>query len=152
MNQNSKDWQSIEILLVEDNPGDVDLTKEALQDAKVRNRLNVVDDGAKAVDFLFKRGEYADAPRPDIILLDLNLPKKDGRQVLKEIKADPQLAEIPVVILTTSQADEDILRSYQLHANCYITKPVDFKQFMHVVKSIEEFWLTVVKLPKRKSL
>ncbi len=152
MNQNSKDWRSIEILLIEDNPGDVDLTKEALQDAKVRNRLNVVDDGAKAVDFLYKRGEYADAPRPDIILLDLNLPKKDGRQVLEEIKADPQLAEIPVVILTTSQAEEDIIRSYQLHANCYITKPVDFKQFMHVVKSIEEFWLTVVKLPKRKSL
>ena len=101
--------------------------------------------------FSIKRGEYADAPRPDIILLDLNLPKKDGRQVLEEIKADPQLAEIPVVILTTSQAEEDILRSYQLHANCYITKPVDFKQFMHVVKSIEEFWLTVVKLPKRKS-
>ncbi|MGA2798620.1 MAG: response regulator [Thermoguttaceae bacterium] len=152
MNQNSKDWRAIEILLIEDNPGDVDLTKEALQDAKVRNRLNVVDDGAKAVEFLYKRGEYADAPRPDIILLDLNLPKKDGRQVLEEIKADPQLAEIPVVILTTSQAEEDIIRSYQLHANCYITKPVDFKQFMHVVKSIEEFWLTVVKLPKRKSL
>ena len=152
MNQNSKDWRPIEILLIEDNPGDVDLTKEALQDAKVRNRLNVVDDGAKAVDFLFKKGEYADAPRPDIILLDLNLPKKDGRQVLKEIKADPRLAEIPVVILTTSQADEDILRSYQLHANCYITKPVDFKQFMLVVKSIEDFWLTVVKLPTRKSL
>ncbi len=152
MNHNSTDWRSIEILLIEDNPGDVDLTKEALQDAKVRNRLHVVDDGAKAVDFLYKRGEYADVPRPDIILLDLNLPKKDGRQVLEEIKADPQLAEIPVVILTTSQAEEDILRSYQLHANCYITKPVDFKQFMHVVKSIEEFWLTVVKLPKRKSL
>jgi two-component system, chemotaxis family, response regulator Rcp1 len=151
MNQNSKDWRPIEILLIEDNPGDVDLTKEALQDAKVRNRLNVVDDGAKAVDFLYKRGPYADAPRPDIILLDLNLPKKDGRQVLEEIKADPQLAEIPVVILTTSQAEEDILRSYQLHANCYITKPVDFKQFMHVVKSIEEFWLTVVKLPTRRA-
>jgi two-component system, chemotaxis family, response regulator Rcp1 len=152
MNHNSTDWRSIEILLIEDNPGDVDLTKEALLDAKVRNRLNVVDDGAKAVDFLYKRGAYADAPRPDIILLDLNLPKKDGRQVLEEIKADPQLAEIPVVILTTSQAEEDIIRSYQLHANCYITKPVDFKQFMHVVKSIEEFWLTVVKLPKHKSL
>ena len=102
MNQNSKDWRPIEILLIEDNPGDVDLTKEALHDAKVRNRLNVVDDGAKAVEFLYKRGEYSDAPRPDIILLDLNLPKKDGRQVLKEIKADPQLAQIPVVILTTS--------------------------------------------------
>ena len=152
MNHDSIDLRPIEILLIEDNPGDVDLTKEALQDAKVHNRLHVVDDGAKAVDFLFKRGEYADVPRPDIILLDLNLPKKDGRQVLVEIKADPQLAEIPVVILTTSQAEEDILRSYQLHANCYITKPVDFKQFMRVVKSIEEFWLTVVKLPKRKSL
>jgi CheY-like chemotaxis protein len=152
MNRDSKDWRPVEILLVEDNPGDVDLTREALQDAKVRNRLHVVDDGAKAVDFLFKRGAYTDAPRPDIILLDLNLPKKDGRQVLEEIKADPQFAEIPVVILTTSQAEEDILRSYQLHANCYITKPVDFKQFMHVVKSIEEFWLTIVKLPKQKSL
>jgi two-component system, chemotaxis family, response regulator Rcp1 len=152
MNHNSNGWQSIEILLVEDNPGDVDLTKEALESAKVRNRLHVVDDGAKAIDFLFKRGEYADVPRPDIILLDLNMPKKDGRQVLEEIKADPQIADIPVVILTTSQAEEDILRSYQLHANCYITKPVDFQQFMHVVKSIEEFWLTVVKLPKRKSL
>jgi two-component system, chemotaxis family, response regulator Rcp1 len=152
MNHNSTDWRPIEILLIEDNPGDVDLTKEALQEAKVRNRLHVVDDGAKAVEFLYKRGEYADAPRPDIILLDLNLPKKDGRQVLVEIKADPQLAEIPVVILTTSQAEEDIVRSYQLHANCYITKPVDFKQFMRVVKSIEEFWLTVVKLPQRKSL
>jgi chemotaxis family two-component system response regulator Rcp1 len=151
MNHNSNAWQSIEILLVEDNPGDVDLTKEALESAKVRNRLNIVDDGAKAIDFLFKRGEYANAPRPDIILLDLNLPKKDGRQVLEEIKADPQLADIPIVILTTSQAEEDILRSYQLHANCYITKPVDFKQFMLVVKSIEDFWLTVVKLPKHKS-
>jgi two-component system, chemotaxis family, response regulator Rcp1 len=151
MHNKANGWQLIEILLVEDNPGDVDLTKEALQDAKIRNRLHVVDDGAKAVDFLYKRGAYVDVPRPDIILLDLNLPRKDGRQVLKEIKTDPQLAEIPVVILTTSQAEEDILRSYQLHANCYITKPVDFKQFMHVVKSIEEFWLTVVKLPKRQS-
>jgi two-component system, chemotaxis family, response regulator Rcp1 len=138
----------VEILLIEDNPGDVDLTKEALLDAKVHNRLHVVDDGAKAIDFLFQKGTYADVPRPDIILLDLNLPKKDGRQVLAEVKADPQLMNIPVVILTTSQAEEDIIRSYQLHANCYITKPVDFKQFLKVVKSIEEFWLTVVKLPK----
>jgi two-component system, chemotaxis family, response regulator Rcp1 len=152
MNSDPKNWRQVEILLVEDNPGDVDLTKEALQDAKVRNRLHVVDDGAKAIDFLYKRGSYADAPRPDIILLDLNLPKKDGRQVLEEIKADPQLAEIPIVILTTSQAEEDILRSYRLHANCYIAKPVDFKQFMLVVKSIEDFWLTVVKLPTRKTL
>ncbi len=152
MNGKANGWHLIEILLVEDNPGDVDLTREALADAKVRNRLHVVDDGAKAIDFLYKKGEYADAPRPDIILLDLNLPKKDGRQVLEEIKTDPQLTEIPVVILTTSQAEEDILRSYQLHANCYITKPVDFKQFMHVVQLIEDFWLTIVKLPKRPSL
>ena len=150
MNENSQDWRPIEILLVEDNPGDVDLTKEALLDAKVHNRLHVVDDGAKAIDFLFKKGDYAGVPRPDIILLDLNLPKKDGRQVLAKVKAEPRLADIPVVILTTSQAEEDILRSYQLHANCYITKPVDFKQFLKVVKSIEEFWLTVVKLPKGK--
>jgi two-component system, chemotaxis family, response regulator Rcp1 len=150
MNQPSQEWRPIEILLIEDNPGDVDLTKEALLDAKVSNRLHVADDGAKAVDFLFRRGEYADAPRPDIILLDLNLPKKDGRQVLAEVKAEPNLADIPVVILTTSQAEEDILHSYQLHANCYITKPVDFKQFLKVVKSIEEFWLTIVKLPNHK--
>ena len=150
MNQTTE-WRPIEILLIEDNPGDVDLTKEALADAKVRNRLHVVDDGAKAIDFLFKKGAYADAPRPDIILLDLNLPKKDGRQVLAEVKAEPRLTDIPVVILTTSQAEEDIIRSYQLHANCYITKPVDFKQFLKVVKSIEEFWLTVVKLPKTKT-
>jgi two-component system, chemotaxis family, response regulator Rcp1 len=148
MHTASDNWRPIEVLLVEDNPGDVDLTKEALMDAKVRNRLHVVDDGAKAIDFLFQKGAYTDAPRPDIILLDLNLPKKDGRQVLAEIKAEPRLTGIPVVILTTSQAEEDIIRSYQLHANCYITKPVDFKQFMKVVKSIEEFWLTIVKLPK----
>jgi two-component system, chemotaxis family, response regulator Rcp1 len=149
MSGNLPSWQPIEILLVEDNPGDVDLTKEALKDAKVFNRLNVADDGAKAVDFLYRRGEYANAPRPDLILLDLNLPKKDGRQVLKEIKADPELAGIPVVVLTTSDADEDILRAYHLHANCYITKPVDFQQFLRVVKAIEDFWLTVVKLPSR---
>jgi two-component system, chemotaxis family, response regulator Rcp1 len=150
MHQEAPEWRSIEILLIEDNPGDADLTREALLEAKVHNRLHVVDDGAKALDFLFKRGAYADAPRPDIILLDLNLPKKDGRQVLAEVKAEPRLADIPVVILTTSQAEEDIIRSYQLHANCYITKPVDFKQFLKVVKSIEEFWLTVVKLPHAK--
>jgi CheY-like chemotaxis protein len=149
MNTDNREWRPIEILLVEDNPGDVDLTKEALADAKVGNRLHVVDDGAKAIDFLLRNGVYTDAPRPDIILLDLNLPKKDGRQVLAEIKAEPTIQEIPVVILTTSQAEEDILRSYQLHANCYITKPVDFKQFMKVIRSVEEFWLTVVKLPNR---
>jgi two-component system, chemotaxis family, response regulator Rcp1 len=151
MNDTSPNWRPIEILLIEDNPGDVDLTKEALLDAKVQNRLHVADDGAKAIDFLFRKGACADAPRPDIILLDLNLPKKDGRQVLAEIKAEPGLADIPVVILTTSQAEEDILRSYQLHANCYITKPVDFKQFLKVVKSIEEFWLTIVKLPNHQT-
>ena len=137
----------IEILLVEDNPGDADLTREALADAKVCNHLHVVDDGAKAVDFLFRREPYADAPRPDLILLDLNLPKKDGREVLAEIKADPQLAAIPVVILTTSEAEEDICRAYQLHANCYITKPVNLQQFLSVVRAIEDFWLFVVKLP-----
>ncbi len=142
-------WKPIEILLVEDNPGDVELTREALDTAKVANNLHVVDDGADAVEFLFRRGRFADVPRPDIILLDLNLPKKDGRQVLSEIKAEPSLAQIPVVVLTTSQAEEDILRAYQLHANCYVTKPVDFNQFLHIVSTIEEFWLTVVKLPKK---
>jgi CheY-like chemotaxis protein len=142
-------WKPIEILLVEDNPGDVELTREALNTAKVANRLHVVDDGADAVEFLFRRGRFADAPRPDIILLDLNLPKKDGRQVLSEIKSEPSLAQIPVVVLTTSQAEEDIVRAYQLHANCYVTKPVDFNQFLHIVSTIEEFWLSVVKLPKR---
>ena len=149
MNSQLKEWRAIEILLVEDNPGDVELTREALEDAKVANRLSVVDDGAEAVDFLFRRGKFSRAPRPDIILLDLNLPKKDGRQVLSEIKADADLAQIPVVVLTTSQAEEDILRAYQLHANCYITKPVDFNQFLRIVATIEEFWLTVVKLPKK---
>jgi two-component system response regulator len=143
-------WQPIEILLVEDNPGDVELTREALRDAKVANRLHVADDGAEAVDFLFRRGKYADVPRPDIILLDLNLPKKDGRQVLAEIKAEPELAKIPIVVLTSSEADEDIHRAYQLHANCYITKPVNFPRFLHVVQSIENFWLTVVRLPGKQ--
>jgi chemotaxis family two-component system response regulator Rcp1 len=149
MNGKTDEWHAIEILLVEDNPGDVELTREALNAAKVSNRLHVVDDGAEAVDFLFKKGRFADAPRPDIILLDLNLPKKDGRQVLSEIKAEPDLAQIPVVVLTASQAEEDIVRAYQLHANCYISKPVDFKQFLRIVASIEQFWLSVVKLPNR---
>ena len=149
MNLEFSNWQPIEILLVEDNPGDVELTREALETAKVANRLHVVDDGADAVDFLFRKGAFADAPRPDIILLDLNLPKKDGRQVLSEIKTEPSLSQIPVVVLTTSQAEEDIIRAYQLHANCYVTKPVDFNQFLHIVSTIEEFWLGVVKLPKR---
>lgn len=139
----------IEILLVEDNPGDVRLTVEALKDGKVSNRLSVVGDGVEAMAFLRREGRFANAPRPHLILLDLNLPKKDGREVLAEVKQDPNLKRIPVVILTTSQAEHDILRSYELHANAYITKPVDFEHFMGVVKSVEDFWLTIVKLPPR---
>ena len=135
------------ILLVEDNPGDVRLTVEALKDAKVRNTLNVVEDGVEAMAFLRREGKYAGADRPDLILLDLNLPKKDGREVLKEIKTDPDLRRIPVVILTTSKAEEDVIKTYDYHANCYITKPIDLDQFMTVVKSIEDFWLTIVRLP-----
>ncbi len=138
----------IEILLVEDNPGDVRLTLEALKEAKMRNNLTVVSDGAAAIAYLRRRAPYQDAGRPDLVLLDLNLPKKPGREVLEEIKTDPELKRIPVVILTTSQAESDILSSYDLHANCYITKPVDLEQFMHVVQSIEDFWLTIVKLPQ----
>jgi len=138
----------VEILLVEDNPGDVRLTQEVLKDGRVRNNMSVVMDGVDAISFLQQTGEYADAPRPDIILLDLNLPKKDGREVLAEIKADPDLKNIPVVVLTTSSAEQDIFRSYDLHANCYITKPVDLDQFIKVIRSIEDFWLTIVKLPR----
>ncbi len=137
----------IEILLVEDNPGDVRLTREALKDGKVWNTLHVVEDGVAAMAFARKEGQYAHAPRPDLILLDLNLPKKDGREVLALLKSDETLKRIPVVILTTSQAEEDILKAYNLSANCYITKPVDFDQFLKVVRTIEEFWLTIVKLP-----
>jgi CheY-like chemotaxis protein len=137
----------IEILLVEDSPGDVRLTREALTDAKVRNNLTVCVDGVEALACLRGEGEWKGARRPDLILLDLNLPKKDGREVLAEIKEDPDLRRIPVVVLTTSKADEDILRSYNLHANCYISKPVDLDQFITVVRSIEDFWLTIVKLP-----
>jgi chemotaxis family two-component system response regulator Rcp1 len=137
----------IEILLVEDNPGDVRLTREALREGKVLNNLNVVTDGQEAVEFLRRQGEYGDAPRPDLILLDLNLPKKDGREVLAEIKADESLRRIPIVVLTTSQAEIDVIQSYDLGVNCFITKPVDLDQFIYVVKSIEEFWLTVVTLP-----
>lgn len=139
----------IEILLVEDNPGDVGLIREAFSEAKVHNILHVVPDGVEAMKFLRAEDNYPDAPCPDVILLDLNLPRKSGREVLEEIKADPKLKMIPVVILTSSKEDEDICRSYQLHANCYITKPVDFEQFMKVVQSIEDFWFTVVKLPCR---
>jgi CheY-like chemotaxis protein len=138
----------VEILLVEDNPGDVRLTQEALREGKVRNNLNVATDGVEALAYLRREGKYADAARPDLILLYLNLPRKDGRQELAEIKADADLKTIPVVILTTSKAVEDILRSYDLHANCYVTKPVDLDQFITVVKSIEDFWLTIVALPK----
>ncbi len=137
----------MEILLVEDNPGDVRLTREALRDAKVLNRMSVAQDGVEALAFLRRQGPYADAPRPELILLDLNLPKKDGREVLEEIKQDPDLKRIPVVILTTSQAEQDIIRTYNLHANCYVSKPVDLDQFITVIKSIEDFWLTIVKLP-----
>lgn len=137
----------IEILLVEDSPGDVRLTREALADARVQNRLSVVTDGIEALAFLRRAGRYADAPRPDLILLDLNMPRKDGREVLQEIKSDETLRRIPVVVLTTSKAEEDVLRSYNLHANCYVTKPVDLEKFIVVVKSIDIFWLTVVTLP-----
>jgi chemotaxis family two-component system response regulator Rcp1 len=138
----------VEILLVEDNPGDVRLTKEALKDAKVRNHLNVVMDGAEAMAFLRRQGKHAAAVRPDLILLDLNLPKKNGREVLEEIKKDDSLQHIPVVILTTSQAEQDILESYRLRANAYVTKPVDLEQFLKVVGLIEEFWLEIVKLSR----
>jgi len=140
----------IEILLVEDSEPDVRLTMEALHEAKVRNRLSVVEDGVEALEFLHRQGPHAAAPRPDLILLDLNLPRKDGRQVLHEIKNDDLLKRIPVVILTTSKSEEDVLRAYDLHANCYISKPVDFNRFMDVVRSIENFWLTVVRLPDEK--
>ncbi len=137
----------IDILLVEDNPADVRLTREALKEAKVVNELHVVKDGVAALKFLQRQNSYANAPRPDLILLDLNLPKKDGREVLAEVKQDDQLKSIPVVVLTTSRADEDIVRSYHLHANAYVTKPVDLAQFLKVVRSLEEFWLAVVTLP-----
>jgi chemotaxis family two-component system response regulator Rcp1 len=137
----------VEILLVEDNPADVRLTQEALKEGKVFNNLHWSKDGVEALEFLRRQGKHAGAPRPDIILLDLNLPKKDGREVLFEIKNDDQLKRIPVVILTTSKAEEDVLKTYNLHANCYVTKPVDLEQFIRVVKTIDQFWLTVVTLP-----
>jgi len=139
----------IEILLVEDNPGDVRLTQEVLKEGKVHNKLSIVENGVQAISFLKKENEYKDSPTPDLILLDLNLPKKDGREVLLDIKKDPELKKIPVVVLTTSQAEEDILKVYDLNANCYVSKPVDLGQFIDVVKSIEDFWLSIVKLPTR---
>jgi len=138
----------VEILLVEDSPSDTELTVEALNEAKVRNHLSIVEDGVQALDFLRRKGDYAQAPRPDLIMLDLNLPRKDGREVLAEIKSDDDLKMIPVVVLTTSRAEQDVLQAYKHHANCYITKPVDFGQFINVVRSIESFWLMLVILPQ----
>ncbi len=140
----------LEILLVEDNPADVRLTKEALKEEKVYNNLHVVNDGEEAINFLQKQGKYKQAVRPDLILLDLNLPKKDGREVLKEIKSDSKLKTIPVVVLTVSRAEEDVLKAYNLHANCYITKPVDINQFIKIAQAVQEFWLTIVKLPPKQ--
>lgn len=140
----------INILLVEDNPGDVRLTREALHENRILNKLFVVEDGEEAMDFLFKLKGFANAERPDLILLDLNLPKKSGIEILAEIKNDADLKRIPVIVLTTSSAEEDILRSYNLHANCYITKPINLENFIRVVKTIEDFWFTIVKLPKDK--
>ncbi|WP_248963764.1 response regulator [Sphaerisporangium perillae] len=142
------DYRFIDVLLVEDDPGDVLLTREAFEHNKVQNKLHVVSDGEQAMAFLRQEGEYAEAPRPDLVLLDLNLPRKDGREVLEDIKGDADLRSIPVVVLTTSEAEEDILRSYHLHANAYVAKPVDFDQFIKVVRQIDDFFVTVVKLPR----
>ena len=139
----------IEVLLVEDDPGDVMMTREAFQDYKLHNQLHVVSDGAEAMEFLRQEGEYAGRPRPDLVLLDLNLPRMDGRQVLEAIKSDPELASIPVVVLTTSENEDDVLRSYSLHANAYVTKPVDFARFIEVIRQIDDFFVTVVRLPRR---
>ncbi len=139
----------IDILLVEDNPGDVRLAQEALKESKIRNKLYVVDDGVEAMAFLRRQGKYADAPRPDLILLDLNLPRKSGREVLAEVKTDENLKRIPVVVLTVSRAEEDVVKCYNHYANCYITKPLDFNNFMKVTRQIEQFWLTIVTLPTK---
>jgi CheY-like chemotaxis protein len=144
---NETEAHPVEILLVEDSPSDTELTVEALKGAKVRNHLSIVEDGVQAMEFLRRQGPYAQAPRPDLIMLDLNLPRKDGREVLAELKADVNLKTIPVVVLTTSSAEQDVLRAYQLHANCYITKPVNFDRFLEVIRSIDSFWLFVVTLP-----
>ena len=151
METNESSLHPIEILLVEDNPGDSRLAKEALKESKLKNNLYIAEDGVEAMNFLYKTGKYSKMPRPDLVILDLNLPKKDGREVLAEIKNDDNLKRIPVVILTISKAEEDILKTYNLHANCYVTKPLDLDQFMKVVKSIEDFWLTIVKLPNGKN-
>jgi CheY-like chemotaxis protein len=139
----------IDVLLVEDDPGDVLMTREAFEDNKVANRLQVVSDGVSALAFLRKEGEHADAPTPDLVLLDLNLPRMDGREVLEAMKGDDALRSIPVVVLTTSEAEEDVVRSYSLHANAYVTKPVDFDRFIEVVRQIDEFFVEVVRLPQR---
>ena len=149
MSDTNRSAPPVEILLVEDNPGDERLTREALKEGKVYSNLHWVKDGVEALEFLRKKGKYSSTPRPDIILLDLNLPKKDGREVLQEIKNDDALKRIPVVILTTSKAEEDVLKSYDLHANCYVTKPVDLDKFITVVQSIDRFWLTIATLPTR---
>ena len=141
--------RQIEVLLVEDDPGDVMMTREAFQDYKLHNQLHVVSDGAEAMEFLRQEGEYAGRPRPDLVLLDLNLPRMDGRQVLEAIKSDSELASIPVVVLTTSENEDDVLRSYSLHANAYVTKPVDFARFIEVIRQIDDFFVTVVRLPRR---
>jgi len=141
------DGRTVEILLVEDNPGDARLTREALKEGKIQNNLHHARDGVEAMEFLRREGAFAGAPAPDIILLDLKLPRKDGREVLAELKQDPQLRSIPVVVLTTSEAEQDILKTYELHANCYISKPVDLEKFIAIVRAIENFWLAVVKLP-----
>jgi CheY-like chemotaxis protein len=149
MTQPFEGQREIEVLLVEDDPGDVLMTREAFQDYKVHNQLHVVNDGEQAMAFLRQEGEYAGRPRPDLVLLDLNLPRMDGRQVLHAIKSDPELSSIPVVVLTTSEAEDDVLRSYSLHANAYVTKPVDFERFIDVVRQIDNFFVTVVRLPGR---
>jgi len=148
-----KPWQDsvIDILLVEDNQGDIRLTQEVFKDCRIRNELHICNDGEQAMDYLLLRGKYVHAVRPDLILLDLNLPRKDGRQVLNEVKQHEVLKNIPIVVLTTSSAEQDILRSYNLHANCYITKPIDLVQFVRVVKSIQDFWLVIAKLPTHSS-
>jgi len=147
MSEPEEQAKPVNILLVEDSPTDIDLTREGLEMGKLANNLTVLEDGQQALDFLRRKGAYSDAERPDLILLDLNLPGKDGREVLEEIKNDPELMSIPVVVLTSSKAEEDISRSYKLHANCYISKPVNFSRFVEVVKGIEDFWFSIVKLP-----
>ena len=145
----TSDSRAIDVLLIEDDPGDIVITREAFKNHKIRNTLRVARDGQEGLDYLYQRGAHQDAPRPDLILLDLNLPKYDGHQLLEKIKSDPEICHIPVIVLTTSAAEEDILRSYRLHANAYVTKPVGFEQFMHVIREIDEFFVQVVRLPPR---